>query len=210
MGMLTHLTLPYCQANEVALESLLRGVNPPLTHLTYEYHTPTHNDYEWRPMNLITLSIALSPIQYTLEHLTLGFEEYPSADDGLDPDQFPGYEEGPFVGNFKSLSEYPRLRYLKIPFVMLTGWTVVSPTVRSLTDILPGSLEQFIQTDRLMDWTGCAWRIHHWLEHLGDLLAAQQISTSSRATQFLRRFEMLRTLEHRGWGSAQESVLRRR
>lgn len=147
MRCLTSLVLPYCEANELALERLLAS-KPPLKRLVYNYYCAESVDHnKGYYFNLTTLSLALAHVQPTLESLTLFFEhQAPDADD------YPCYAHGLFNGTLASFYYFPHLVYLEVPFVMLTGWEVVLSDIRPLAEMLPPSVVHLCLTDTLADW----------------------------------------------------------
>ena len=184
---LTSLTLPYCEANESALEGLLSS-KPPLRNLVYNYYCAEDVSYsKGYYFNLDTVSLALSHVKSTLQSLTIFFEhQAPDADD------YPCYANGLFVGTLAPFSCFPHLEYLEIAFVMLIGWEVVPHDVRPLAEMLPQSLRHLCLTDNLADWVSCDWEPKHVLERLCDLLAANkesksQIARSLEAVEIRRR-----------------------
>ena len=163
---LTSLQLPYCEATEDALERIL-SFKPPLKRLLYKYSAAVEAEGEF--FNLSTLSRALNHVRATLESLTLGIEFQ------TDTDRVPDYSDGPFTGTLASFHDFPRLTYLEIPFVMLTGWRHIPRHARMFSSLLPPSLRYLCLTDDLISWENCNLeRPEEWLDRLQDLLAERQ------------------------------------
>ena len=198
MKNLTHLTLPYCKANESALEQMLAN-EPPLKKLVYFYICDEDVDYDrGYYFNLPTFSRALSHIQATLESLTVLL-----AHEAADVDTYPSYEQGFFNGCLISLTDFQRLTHLEIPFVMLAGWDVVSRDTRPWAEMLPKSIQHLCLTDDLISWMSCDWEVRHWLERLDDLLVAR-VESKSLVAPDLRTLEVRRELSIYEWEPIEE------
>ncbi|KAL9632063.1 MAG: hypothetical protein Q9164_005544 [Protoblastenia rupestris] len=198
MKNLTHLTLPYCKANESTLEQILAS-KPPLKKLVYDYMCDEDVSFDrGYYFNLPTFSQALSHIQATLESLTILLAHL-----APDVDTYACYEQGFFNGCLAPLAGSQRLTYLEIPFLMLTGWNVVSRDTRPWAEMLPKSIQHLCLTDDLISWQDCDWEVRHWLERLEDLVVAR-VESKSLIAPDLQTVEVQRKSDIYEWETTEE------
>lgn len=192
--------LPLCQANEFATLQLLAS-KPPLNKLVYDYRCDEDvNPYDGYCLNLSTISLALSHIQSTLEQLTIKLDSTtPYAGD------YRCYREDGFFTELLAPLTFSCLKFLDIPFLMLTGWKVVPRYIRPFADLLPTSIVHLCLNDDLIGWAGCEWEIRHCLEHLEDLFAAKGMSDGCKMPG-LRTVEVHRESLAVEWESAEEAT----
>ena len=203
MQNLTTLLLPVCEANESALEALLSR-KPPLRKLEYHYR---FGDFllfdESYHIDLAILSRALIYVQETLENLTLSIHH-----DNPDAENIPyrTRRHGLFQSKLSSLTAFPRLEYLQIPFLVLTGWKAPANFVNPLADMLPSSISYLCLTDDLCHWRNRQSHLERCFHQLEDLLAAKE---RGNAAEKLEIVEMQSRSPWYGWETEDEKEFKR-
>ena len=111
--------------------------------------------------NIDTLLSAVEYVRSTLEYLTISvyFNQF-------DVDVFDFYTTGPLQGSWSSMEDdWPRLKAVQIPFVMLVGWECDE---EAILDVLGRKFSPALQKLGLTDDLG-DWSIYQW--DRGDIIA---------------------------------------
>ncbi|KAL9107279.1 MAG: hypothetical protein Q9227_007821 [Pyrenula ochraceoflavens] len=152
---LRSVNLDMCRIRESQLASMLE-LCPRLETLRYYHETQPYTDVNGEPgvVDCETLGKALRSVKATLSHLELGISFYTTCAEDIRESAMYGFAG--LNGCIGSLKEFPRLHFLRAPFVLLFGWD--GPRNLTLDQLLPQQLKTLVLSDDLGNWDEYAYR----------------------------------------------------